>query len=87
MLSWLAPFAVLAVILALYYTSKGSARAEAMRRDLNYYMVCVLATAIIAVFAGARYDRDWLDTAAWLVAGIASGAAVFQWSRSGAGDD
>lgn len=82
MLSWLAPFAVLAVILALYYASKGGARAHAMRRDLNYYMVCVLATAITAVFAGAGYDRNWLDTAAWLVAAVAAGAAVYQWSRS-----
>jgi len=68
----------------VYYTSpKDGARQQAMRADVNFYLVCVLAVAIVAIIAGARYGRDWLDLAAWIVAGVASAAAVWRSLKGG----
>ena len=84
-MSWLAPFVTLIVVLALYFASgKGSARQAAMRADINFYLVCVLAVAIIAIIAGARYGHDWLDVGSWVVAGVACLAALWRWRGSNA---
>jgi hypothetical protein len=81
MYSWLAPFVTFAVVLALYAVSANGAKREAMLSDINFYIVCVLAVAIIAIVAGARYGSDWLDMGAWLAAGVASLAALWRWRK------
>ncbi len=79
MVTWLAPFATLIVVVALYAASKGTPRREAMTRDLNFYIVCVMAVSIMAIIAGARYEPDWTDTGAWVLAAIASIAILWRW--------
>lgn len=87
-MSWLAPFVTLAVVLVLYFVSgKEGPRQAAMRADINFYLVCVMAVAIISIVAGARYGRDWLDVGAWIMAGIASAAALWRWRNSEQGAD
>lgn len=79
MVTWLAPFATLLVVVALYAASKGTPRREAMVSDLNFYIVCVMAVSIMAIIAGARLDRDWTDTGTWVLAAIASIAILLRW--------
>jgi hypothetical protein len=85
MFSWFAPFATLAVVAVLYMVSSGGGKRDAMMKDLNFYLVCVVAVSIIAIIGGARYGTDWLDTGAWVAAAIASAAAVWRWKGSGDG--
>lgn len=70
MVSWMAPFAVLIVFMLLYfYVSLGKPGArDSMKRDLNFYLVCVLAVAILSITASIRYGRDWVDVAVWVIA-------------------
>lgn len=78
---WLAPFVVLLVTLFLYfYAARGSRRGarEAMIKDINFYLVAVIATAIVSIFAGYRIERDWLDVAAWLIAAVAVAGVVWR---------
>lgn len=83
-MSWLAPFVTLIVVLALYLASgKGSARQAGMRTDINFYMVCVMAVAIVAIIAGARFGHDWLDVGVWVVAGVACAAVLWRWRGNG----
>lgn len=81
MMSWLAPFVTLGVVVILYLLAGRNGGQEAMRRDINFYLVCILGTAIVAIIAGLSYDKDWMDVAAWVIAGVASAAAVWHQRR------
>jgi CHASE2 domain-containing sensor protein len=82
---WYAPFIVLVVTLFLFfYVARGN-RADmrqVMKHDINFYLVAILATAIVSIFAGLRIERDWLDVAAWIVAAMAVGAVVWRFMNS-----
>jgi len=85
MASWLAPFVVVGV-LALIYFIGGETKKPAFVRDLNFYMICVVITAVVSIIASARYGRDWTDVAAWVLAVVAIAAAVWRWKTAEVGD-
>lgn len=87
--SGIMPFLVLGVVVLLYFVG-GKAKEgmqAAMRRDVNFYLVCVLAVAIVSVVASTRYDRDWLDMAVWLLGAVAIGAVVWRFKVTVPGGD
>lgn len=78
---WFAPFVVLAVVAFLYlYAARGrrAGTRRTMKNDINFYLVVILATAIVSTIAGLRLEKDWLDVAAWLIAAVAVGASVWR---------
>jgi len=81
MASWLAPFVVVGVLTLLYFIG-GDAKKPSFIRDLNFYMICVVVTAVVSIIANARYGRDWTDIAAWVLAGIAIAAGVWRWKTA-----
>jgi len=85
MASWLAPFVVVGVLVVLYFVG-GDAKKPAFVRDLNFYMICVVITAVVSIIANARYGRDWTDIAAWVLAVVAIAAGVWRWKTAEAGD-
>ena len=83
-ISLLVPFIVLAVVLLLYYViAKGApGKQQAMKNDINFYLVCILATSIVSIVASVRLGKDWFDTGVWLVGGVAIVAAVWKFRGS-----
>lgn len=84
MFSWLAPFVVLIVFLLLYFygAKRRMGVQDAMKRDLNFYLVCVLSVAIVSIVASMQYDKDWFDVAVWVLAAAAIGAMVWRFATA-----
>lgn len=82
MLSWLAPFVVLTVFLMLFFygAKRRAGVQDAMKSDLNFYLVCVLAVAIVSIIASMQYDKDWMDVAVWVLAAVAIAAMVWRFA-------
>ncbi len=88
MFSWLAPFVALIVFLILFFygAKRRAGVQDAMKRDLNFYLVCVLGVAIVSIVASMQYDKDWFDVAVWVLAAMAIGAMVWRFTSSSPGE-
>ena len=73
MYTWLAPFAVAAVLVFLYLNA--STRANLLK-NINFCMIVVMVTAAISMISNWNDRVNWLDWLAWIAAIIASGLII-----------
>ena len=73
MYTWLAPFAVAAVLAFLYFNA--STRSNLLK-NINFCMIVVMVTAVISMISNWNDRVNWLDWLAWITAIIASGLII-----------
>jgi cobalamin synthase len=72
--TWLAPFMLLAVLLAIYLYAP-AARREALqkriREDINFHLIADLILVVFAVSSTLLYRQGWLRYATWVALAMA----------------
>lgn len=76
------PFILLGVMGVLFFgpgRKDGGAGQQAMKKDLNFYLISGLVTSLVSIIAGANQDWNFWDTLAWIVLVIAGGVCVWRY--------